>query len=70
MSGEDYSYDGRKSQKNKSQYRVPSVYEIMDAERLAIENFKAWWRDNRCKDGMRAALERRGIRVPKEDVEP
>jgi hypothetical protein len=63
--GEAYRYDGAKCEK-KSEYRIPSIVEVLDPQRLAAENFRVWWEANKKKDGIVKAMKERGIPIPKD----
>lgn len=63
--GSKYAYDGTKCEK-KSEYRVPSIVEVMDPQCIAKGNFHRWWEAHKNKDGIEKALQERGIPIPKD----
>ena len=63
--GREYAYDGQKCEKEKSPYRIPPVGEVLDVENIAARNFREWWNMNRHKPGIKEAMEKQGIPVPR-----
>jgi hypothetical protein len=55
--GSEYTYEGKECTKNKSEYRIPLITEIMDPVEKARNNFKEWYERNKNREGFQEALE-------------
>lgn len=56
--GNEYTYEGRECTKNKSEYRIPLITEIMDPVEKARNNFKEWYERNKDREGFKEAWEK------------
>jgi hypothetical protein len=55
--GNEYRYEGQECTKNKSNYRIPVITEIMDPVEIAQSNYAKWYERNKNKKGFQEALE-------------